>query len=49
MYDYNRTLTSYLYSDSMIYSPDVVFFRDDANELLPQPLCHHMIVGNMPD
>jgi len=37
MYDYNRSLTTCLYSDYMIYSPDVVFFRNDANELLPQP------------
>jgi len=37
MYDYNRSLTTYLYSDYMIYSPDVVFFRNDAGELLPQP------------
>ena len=37
MYDHNRSLTTYLYSDNMIYSPDVVFFRNDADELLPQP------------
>ncbi|MCL1937437.1 MAG: TIGR02452 family protein [Candidatus Azobacteroides sp.] len=37
MYDYNRSLTTYLYSDYMIYSPDVVFFKNDANELLAQP------------
>ena len=37
MYDYNRLLTTCLYSDYMIYSPDVVFFRNDAGELLPQP------------
>ena len=37
MYDYNRSLTTYLYSDYMIYSPDVVFFKNDADELLSQP------------
>jgi uncharacterized protein (TIGR02452 family) len=37
MYDYNRLRTTYLYSDYMIYSPDVVFFKNDADELLSQP------------
>jgi uncharacterized protein (TIGR02452 family) len=37
MYDYNRMRTTYLYSDYMIYSPDVAFFKNDADELLPQP------------
>ena len=37
MYDYNRSLNTCLYSDCMIYSPNVVFFRDDAGELLLQP------------
>ncbi|MDR3247131.1 MAG: TIGR02452 family protein [Prevotellaceae bacterium] len=37
MYDYNRSRQTYLYSDYMIYSQDVVFFRNDAGKLLPQP------------
>ena len=37
MYEYNRSLNTCLYSDCMIYSPDVVFFKNDAGELLPQP------------
>ena len=37
MYDYNRSQATYLYSDFMIYSPDVVFFKNDADELLSQP------------
>ena len=37
MYDYNRSLTTYLYSDCMIYSPNVFFFKNDADELLVQP------------
>jgi len=37
MYDYNRSLNTNLYSDCMIYSPEVVFFRNDAGELLLQP------------
>ena len=37
MYDYNRGRHTYLYSDYMIYSPDVVVFRDNDGELLTQP------------
>jgi len=37
MYDYNRSRTTSLYSDYMIYSPEVVFFRNDSGELLSQP------------
>jgi len=37
MYDYNCSLKTYLYSDYMIYSPNVIFFRNDADELLSQP------------
>ena len=37
MYEYNRSLNTYLYSDCMIYSPDVVFFKNDVGELLSQP------------
>jgi TIGR02452 family protein len=37
MYEYNRSRSTYLYSDYMIYSPGVVFFRDDNGQLLTQP------------
>jgi uncharacterized protein (TIGR02452 family) len=37
MYDTNRRFPSCLYTDHMIYSPDVPVFRDDADELLEQP------------
>lgn len=37
MYEYNRSLNTYLYSDYMIYSPDVVFFKDDADKLSDKP------------
>ncbi|MDR2919008.1 MAG: TIGR02452 family protein [Tannerella sp.] len=37
MYEYNRSQHTYLYSDYMIYSPDVVFFKDDNDILLEQP------------
>jgi uncharacterized protein (TIGR02452 family) len=37
MYEFNRSRKTYLYSDYMIYSPDVVMFRDDDGELLEDP------------
>ena len=37
MYEYNRNLPSCLYSDHMIYSPNVPVFRDDTGQLLEQP------------
>ena len=37
MYDYNRNRRTYLYSDYMIYSPDVCFFKNDNGELLDVP------------
>lgn len=37
MYEYNRSQDTYLYSDYMIYSPDVVFFKDDNDILLKDP------------
>jgi uncharacterized protein (TIGR02452 family) len=35
MYDFNRSLRTCLYSDHMIYSPNVPVFRDDADRLIP--------------
>jgi uncharacterized protein (TIGR02452 family) len=37
MYHYNRLQHTYLYSDYMIYSPNVIVFRNDAGELLETP------------
>ncbi|KAA3653984.1 MAG: TIGR02452 family protein [Chloroflexi bacterium] len=37
MYEYNRHHKSLLYSDYMIYSPDVPVFRDDEGRLLERP------------
>lgn len=37
MYQYNRSQHTYLYSDYMIYSPDVIVFRNDKGELLESP------------
>lgn len=36
MYDYNRGRNTYLYSDRMIYSPAISFFKDDEGRLLPK-------------
>ena len=36
-YSSHQSQKTYLYSDNMIYSPDVVVFRDDDGELLQQP------------
>lgn len=37
MYEYNRSRKTLLYSDYMIYSPDVPFFRNDDGELSESP------------
>ena len=37
MYEYNRKQNTYLYSDYMIFSPDVLFFKDDQDNLLETP------------
>jgi uncharacterized protein (TIGR02452 family) len=37
MYEYNRSQSTCLYSDYMIYSPDVLVFRDDNDTLLDNP------------
>jgi uncharacterized protein (TIGR02452 family) len=46
MYDFNRSRDSCLYSDHMIYSPDVpVFRRDDDDTLLEEPCLISMITA----
>jgi uncharacterized protein (TIGR02452 family) len=37
MYEYNRNRSTYLYSNYMIYSPEVAVFRNDDGELLADP------------
>ena len=37
-YEANRACRSMMYTDCSIYSPDVVFFRDEANRLLEEPV-----------
>ncbi|MGM5630543.1 TIGR02452 family protein [Apibacter raozihei] len=37
MYEFNRSRKTYLYSDYMIYSPEVIFFKDSDEYLLQDP------------
>jgi uncharacterized protein (TIGR02452 family) len=39
MYDFNRHHSTLLYTDQMIYSPQVPVFRDDTDQLLDQHYC----------
>jgi uncharacterized protein (TIGR02452 family) len=48
-YDSNRASGSMLYTDHMIYSPDVPFFRDDALVLLEQPFLLSIITAPAPN
>ncbi len=43
MYDYNRHRSNGLYSDYMIYSPNVPVFRDEAGQMLDVPYRVSMI------
>ena len=45
MYEYNRSQHTCLYSDRMIYSPEVVFFKDDDNKLLENPYCMDIVTS----
>ena len=42
-YDSNRSFKSFVYTDSAIWSPDVVFFRDNSAELLSTPVKSHVL------
>lgn len=44
-YDYHRTIISKCYSDRMIYSPNVVFIRDEKYQLLSQPMQAHILTS----
>lgn len=48
-YDRNRACESLLYTDHLIYSPDVPFFRDDRLELLPAPFLVSIITSPAPN
>jgi uncharacterized protein (TIGR02452 family) len=47
-YDANRACDSMLYTDHLIYSPDVPFFRDDRNGLLEAPFLVSIITAPRP-
>ncbi|WP_408889308.1 TIGR02452 family protein [Myxococcus faecalis] len=48
-YDANREERSALYTDHLIYSPDVPFFRDDSLELLERPFLLSMLTAPGPN
>jgi uncharacterized protein (TIGR02452 family) len=48
-YDANRAFPSVLYTDHLIYSPDVPFFRDDDHALLPEPFCVTLLTSPAPN
>jgi uncharacterized protein (TIGR02452 family) len=48
-YDVNRAFTSMLYTDHMIYSPAVPFFRDEQLELLDEPFMLSIITAPAPN
>jgi len=42
-YAINRRFKSFVYTDCAIWSPNVVFFRDDSAEFLPAPIKSHVL------
>lgn len=48
-YSANRAYGSVLYTDHIIYSPDVPFFRDERLELLEEPFALSMITAPAPN
>ncbi len=48
MYAHHRAQGGHLYSDAMIYSPDVPVFRDDEHALLPYPHLASFITSAAP-
>ena len=49
MYDFNRDQTSFLYSDYMIYSPNVLFWNDDNGNYFEKPLVADVITSPAPN
>ncbi len=49
MYTYNRGRSTYLYSDYMIYSPEVVFWMNDEGELLRKPSVTDVLTSPAPN
>ena len=48
-YDENRASGTMLYTDHLIYSPDVPFFRDERHELLPAPFLVSILTSPAPN
>ncbi|WP_437586033.1 TIGR02452 family protein [Sorangium sp. So ce1000] len=48
-YDENRASGSVLYTDHLIYSPDVPFFRDEQHALLDRPFALSIITAPAPN
>jgi uncharacterized protein (TIGR02452 family) len=49
MYDFNRNQSSFLYSDCMIYSPNVLFWNDDNGNYFEKPLVADVITAPAPN
>jgi len=49
MYDFNRNQSSFLYSDYMIYSPNVLFWNDDNGNYFEKPLVADVITAPAPN
>lgn len=49
MYDFNRNQSSFLYSDYMIYSPNVLFWNDDNGNYFEKPLVTDIITAPAPN
>lgn len=49
MYSYNRGRSTYLYSDYMIYSPEVQFWMNDEGESLPKPSVADVLTAPAPN
>lgn len=49
MYDFNRKQSSFLYSDYMIYSPNVLFWNDDNEEYFEKPLAVDIVTAPAPN
>lgn len=49
MYTYNRGRSTYLYSDYMIYSPEVLFWMNDEGESLPKPFVSDVLTAPAPN
>ncbi|MEN2401366.1 TIGR02452 family protein [Flavobacterium sp. MC2016-06] len=49
MYNFNKNQSSFLYSDYMIYSPNVLFWNDDSGNYFEKPLDADVITATAPN